>query len=179
MSNPEETFKRHSIRCASYTSDGLRSRGHVPGECDCGAEEKQTLGWNLSRKKMPDFDGMYYVYGFMHHPCGNVTPFPDKSLKPEVERLTEENNAMLESVGSINAVMDELEELRTYKNANNWISSKDQLPDIIDGKHGGFVWAWDSNYEQGHEEFYDTVRQNPSRWTHWMHLPEPPKPETV
>jgi hypothetical protein len=31
--------------------------------------------WTLSRKKMPDFDGMYYVYGFMHHPCGNVTPF--------------------------------------------------------------------------------------------------------
>lgn len=100
-------------------------------------------------------------------------------LKAEVERLTEENNAMLESVGSINAVMDELEELRTYKNANNWISSKDQLPDIIDGKYGGLIWAWDSNYEQGHEEFYTKVRQNPSRWTHWMPLPEPPKPETV
>jgi hypothetical protein len=35
----------------------------------------EEQGWTLSRKKMPDFDGMYYVYGFMHHPCGNVTPF--------------------------------------------------------------------------------------------------------
>lgn len=31
--------------------------------------------WTLSRVKMPDFDGPYYVYGFMHHSCGNVTPF--------------------------------------------------------------------------------------------------------
>lgn len=31
--------------------------------------------WNLSREKKPDFDGFYYVYGFMHHSCGNVTPF--------------------------------------------------------------------------------------------------------
>ena len=31
--------------------------------------------WTLSREKMPDFDGKYYVYGFMHHSCGNVTPF--------------------------------------------------------------------------------------------------------
>lgn len=31
--------------------------------------------WVLSREKMPDHDGFYYVYGFLHHECGNVTPF--------------------------------------------------------------------------------------------------------
>ncbi len=49
-----------------------------------GAEELLSISedeldipydWNLSRQKMPDFDGFYYVYGFMHHSCGNVTPF--------------------------------------------------------------------------------------------------------
>ena len=32
-------------------------------------------GWNLSREKMPDYDGWYYVYGFMHESCGAVNPF--------------------------------------------------------------------------------------------------------
>jgi hypothetical protein len=38
-------------------------------------KEIENDGWILSRERMPEFDGMYYVYGFMHHPCGNVTPF--------------------------------------------------------------------------------------------------------
>jgi hypothetical protein len=63
--------------------------------------------------------------------------------------------------------------------SNEWISSAERLPDIMDGKHGGFVWAWDANYLQGHKEFYDKVRLNPSRWTHWMPLPSPPKEKEI
>jgi hypothetical protein len=37
--------------------------------------EFQTEGWTLSRERMPDVDGQYHIYGFMHHECGNVTPF--------------------------------------------------------------------------------------------------------
>jgi hypothetical protein len=55
-----------------------------------------------------------------------------------------------------------------------WIPVSERKPEITDGKHGGFVWAWDSAYGQGHEELYQKVRLNPSRWTHWMPLPEPP-----
>jgi hypothetical protein len=36
----------HSIRCASYTSPALESRGHIPGKCDCkvlGEEETEEV----------------------------------------------------------------------------------------------------------------------------------------
>jgi len=33
------------------------------------------IEFKLSREFMPDFDGEYYVCGYMHHECGNVTEF--------------------------------------------------------------------------------------------------------
>lgn len=35
----------------------------------------QINGWILSREKMPDVDGEYLIYGWMHTECGNVYPF--------------------------------------------------------------------------------------------------------
>lgn len=63
---PGETMSRYSesvIKIENFTRQ-LNDRPSPTSEL-----------WKLSRKQMPDFDGMYYVYGFMHHSCGNVTPF--------------------------------------------------------------------------------------------------------
>lgn len=32
--------QQHSIYCASYTTEALQKRGHIPGKCDCGQPEK-------------------------------------------------------------------------------------------------------------------------------------------
>jgi hypothetical protein len=37
-------------------------------------EEIDDDGWILSREKMPDVDGFYYVYAFVHEECGNIYP---------------------------------------------------------------------------------------------------------
>lgn len=52
--------------------DALNSREPVVSQ---DQEEQDRKGWILSRERMPDFDGEYLIYGFMHEECGNVHPF--------------------------------------------------------------------------------------------------------
>jgi hypothetical protein len=61
----EQPERTHSIRCASYTSEGLRKRGHIAGKCDCqpeaaGQEQEMQAYCSGEEIMLIDFFSSYF-----------------------------------------------------------------------------------------------------------------------
>jgi hypothetical protein len=64
----DNSGEKHSIRCASYTSEGLQKRGHKPGECNCKSvaspvEEEQEYLW----RQVDKIFNVKWSYGMPDH----------------------------------------------------------------------------------------------------------------
>jgi hypothetical protein len=130
----EQPERTHSIRCASYTSEGLRKRGHIAGKCDCQPEaagqEQETAEAFLKALKpqVADFDkhdkvakvfDYYDMTGFAAQYASQQTAFLQKEVDKwkgvarfENEECIKKADRINELHGEISSLQKQVEELR-------------------------------------------------------------------